>query len=101
MVNGQPILDSREYTGGSVSYYQVDINNPTSGGPRYRAECNDLIEALGLNYAEGNVLKALWRLAAARQGKSKKGYTDGQYDAEKIVYFGQRMIEQQKAKKNA
>ncbi|AXY83340.1 3'-phosphatase, 5'-polynucleotide kinase [Acidovorax phage ACPWH] len=88
--------DAREYTGGSVSYYTVAVDHPTSGGTPYAAECNDLIEALGLNYAEGNVLKALWRIAAMRMGKSKRGYKDGVYDAEKIVFFGQRVLTQQK-----
>ena len=86
-----------EYTGGSVSYYKVAIASPTSGGNEYTAECNDIIEALGMNYAEGNAFKALWRRAAARMGKSKKGYTDGLYDAEKVVFFGERLVAQEKA----
>lgn len=91
-------LDEPEYTGGSVSYYKVCIENPTSkGADSYTAECNDIIEALGMNYAEGNAFKALWRMCAARQGRSKKGYTDGVYDAEKVVFFGERLILQQKA----
>lgn len=86
-----------EYTGGSVSYYQVRIGNPTSGGDAYTAECNDIIEALGMNYAEGNAFKAIWRRCAARTlGKVKAGYKDGLYDAEKVVFFGQRMVEQEK-----
>ena len=90
---------TQEYTGGSVSYYKVQVNSPTSGGDPYMAECNDVIEALGMNYAEGNAFKALWRRAAARLGKSKKGYTDGLYDAEKVVFFGQRLVEQEKAQR--
>jgi hypothetical protein len=86
-----------EYTGGSVSYYQVRIGNPTSGGDAYTAECNDIIEALGMNYAEGNAFKAIWRRCAARTlGKAKAGYKDGLYDAEKVVFFGQRMVAQEK-----
>lgn len=88
----------KEYTGGSVSYYRVDVRNPTSGGGPYSAECNDIIEALNMNYAEGNAFKAIWRMCAARQGKSKQGYSDGLYDAEKVVFFGQRLVEQQKGK---
>lgn len=94
-----PVLEftppTAEYTGASVSYYKVEIPKPTSGGAPYVAECNDIIEALGLNYAEGNVLKALWRRAAARQGKVKKGYTDGLYDAEKVVFFANRVLVQE------
>ena len=82
-----------EYTGGSSSYYRVPVETPTTEGTApYIAECNDIIEALDMNYAEGNVLKAIWRRCAARQGKLKKGYTDGTYDAEKIVFFGDRIL---------
>lgn len=88
-----------EYTGGSVSYYTVHIANPTTPGREpYDAECNDIIEALNMNYAEGNAFKAIWRRAAARQGLAKRGYTDGLYDAEKIVFFGKRLVEQEKNK---
>lgn len=90
-------VETKEYTGGSVSYYKVDINNPTSNGVAYVAECNDIIEALGMNYAEGNAFKAIWRSCAARNlGLSKDGYKDGVYDAEKVVFFGTRMVEQAK-----
>lgn len=86
-----------EYTGGSVSYYRVKVDRPTSPDiAPYEAECNDIIEALGLNYAEGNALKAIWRMGAARQGKMKKGYTDGLYDAEKVEFFGARLVAQNK-----
>lgn len=91
---GQP---EKEYTGGSVSYYQVEISNPTTPGRApYTAECNDIIEALGMSFAEGNVFKAIWRIASDRKGKSKEGYRDSLYDAEKVVFFGQRMVEQAK-----
>lgn len=87
--------DEPEYTGGSVSYYSVKVDKPTTDGATpYTAECNDIIEALGMNYAEGNAFKALWRMCAARKGKAKKGYTDGRYDAEKVVFFGQRLVAQ-------
>ena len=89
--------DKKEYTGGSVSYYKVNIDYPTTGGIPYVAECNDIIEALGMNYAEGNAFKAIWRSCAARNlGLSKDGYKDGVYDAEKVVFFGRRMLEQAK-----
>lgn len=94
--DGSPIKQGGEYTGGSVNYYKVKVSNPTSGGDSYTAECNDIIEALRLNYAEGNILKAVWRIAAARMGKAKRGYEDEVYDAEKIVFFGSRKLEQVK-----
>lgn len=93
----QPEVKQKEYTGGSVSYYRVSISHPTSTGVPYIAECNDIIEALGMNYAEGNAFKAIWRSCAARNlGISKDGYKDGLYDAEKVVFFGKRMVEQAK-----
>lgn len=86
-----------EYTGGSSSYYTVHVKNPTTEGrPAYDAECNDIIEALGMNYAEGNAFKGLWRRAAARKGLRKKGYDNGLYDAEKVEFFGKRLVEQSK-----
>ena len=87
--------EQQEYTGGSVSYYKVRVTCPTSGGDAYTAECNDIIEALGMNYAEGNAFKAIWRKCAAKRlGKAKAGYKDGLYDAEKVVFFGRRMVAQ-------
>lgn len=90
-----------EYTGGSVSYYSVLITNPTTPGRQpYIAECNDIIEALGMSYAEGNALKALWRMCAAKNlGLAKRGYDDTLYDSEKVVFFGQRLVEKAKDKR--
>jgi len=88
---------SSEYTGGSVSYYTVRVLEPTDPAhDQYDAECNDIIEALQMNYAEGNAFKALWRRAAARLGKQKRGYDGGLYDAEKVEFFGARLVEQSK-----
>lgn len=88
--------EEEEYSGGSVDYYKVWIENPTTAGEGYMAECNDIIEALGMNYAEGNAFKALWRSCAARTlGKRKKGQdAEGLYDAQKVVFFGKRMVVQ-------
>jgi hypothetical protein len=89
---------SEEYTGSSVSYYKVEVSKPTNpDSAPYVAECNDIIEALNMNYAEGNAFKAIWRSCAARAlGVAKKGYDDGLYDAEKVVFFGTRMVEMAK-----
>ena len=91
--------EAAEYTGGSVSYYKAPVAAPLSGGAPYVAECNDIIEALGMSYAEGNAFKAIWRLCAARTlGVKKRGYTDGLYDAEKVAFFGARMVAQEKGR---
>lgn len=88
------------YTGGSADYYTVHIVRTTTPyALPYTAECNDIIEALGMNFAEGNAFKALWRRAAQRTlGKRKAGAKDdGLYDAEKVEFFGKRLVEQSKA----
>lgn len=86
---------SEEISGGSNTYYQVAIYNPTSGGTPYLAECNDIIEALRMEYDVANAFKAAWRIAALRQGRGKPRATEI-YDAEKIVFFGERMIARNK-----
>jgi hypothetical protein len=81
---------TEEHTGGSSSYYGVKVSNPTTLPAPYDAECNDIIEALGMTFAEGNAFKAIWRTATARLGKKKVG-NNAFYDAEKVVFFGERM----------
>ncbi|QHJ81881.1 MAG: hypothetical protein [Bacteriophage sp.] len=90
---------NQTYTGGSADYYQVTIKKTTTEGrPEYIAECNDIIEALGMNFAEGNAFKAIWRRAAQRTlGLRKAGAKDdGLYDAEKVEFFGARLVAQSK-----
>lgn len=83
-----------EKTGGSVNYYKVFVADPTSGSnDSYTAECNDIIEALNMNFTEGNIFKALWRMAAARElGKKKEGFEKPKYDTEKVVFFANRLM---------
>lgn len=93
------VVQTEEYSGGSSDYYQVNITNTTTPGrPEYIAECNDIIEALGMNFAEGNAFKAIWRRAAQRTlGKRKAGAKDdGLYDAQKVEFFGARLVAQSK-----
>lgn len=79
-----------EYTGGSSSYYKINVVSPTTLDVPYTAECNDIIEALDMSFAEGNIFKAIWRRAASRKGKQKAGHNE-QYDAEKILFFAKRL----------
>src|SRR5690554_810184 len=90
---GETKRDKTEHTGKSVSYYKVTVNTPTSEGvPPYIAECNDLIEALDMTYAEANVFKAIWRKCAERTlGLYKEGNSQV-YDAEKCVFFSERIL---------
>ena len=77
---------TEEHTGGSSSYYDLKVGDTT-------IKCLDIIEGLGMSYNEGNVFKAVWRIAAAKQGRTKKG-NNMHYDAEKIVFFGERLVEE-------
>ncbi len=86
----------KKLTGGSSSYYTVTVDRPTSGGEPYVAECNDIIEALNMEYDVANAFKAAWRIAALRQGKGKPGQDNPTYDAEKLIFFGNRIIERSK-----
>ena len=84
-----------ENSGGSVDYYRVHIESPTTAGrDPYTAECNDIIEALDMTFAEANVFKALWRSAAARTLGKLKANNDAVRDAEKCVFFSQRVLVQ-------
>lgn len=87
-----------ENSGEHASYYEVDITRPKSGGAAYMAECQDIIEALKMDFNEGNAFKALWRRAAARLGNVKKGNEDPLYDAQKIKFYGTRILEQEENK---
>ena len=96
-----PVPTSIEHTGLSVSYYDVVIKAGEHTNPEHNqlndvvVSCNDIIEALEMNYAQANVFKAQWRIAAAAQGKMKKG-NNTLYDAEKSVFFSDRVLHQQK-----
>ena len=91
---GDPLLlptekeQTEEHTGGSSSYYDVTIHGQT-------ISCLDIIEALDMDFTLGNIFKAAWRIAASRNGKKKKGNNEV-YDAEKIVFFGGRILKQEK-----
>jgi len=86
-----------EYTGGNVNYYLVKVDEPKRLAP-YQAEAEDIIEALGMTFAEGCAFKAIWRSCAMRTlGHQKRGMdAHGVYDAEKVQYYGARMVAQRK-----
>lgn len=71
-------------------YYTVDVSDPIDPEVKpYTAECADIIEALDMTFNEGEAFKALWRLAASRQGRGKPG-NKPQYDADKVAHYGLR-----------
>lgn len=83
--------------GGKLSgdhYYRVQVAEPISPElAPYSAECADIIEALGMTFNEGEAFKAIWRLAARRQGRGKVGGS-AQYDADKVAHYGARVAAQ-------
>lgn len=86
-----------ELTGKKLSgdhYYRVKVDAPMSEEvPAYTAECGDIIEALDMTFNEGEAFKAIWRMAAARQGRGKPG-NKAQYDADKAAHYASRIAAQ-------
>lgn len=79
-------------SGGFNNYYVVPVKNPQRKGQEpYNAECEDIIQALGMTFDEGCAFKALWRNAAARSGNGKPG-NSSVYDSEKIVHYANRIL---------
>ena len=81
-----------ESSGGRVNYYLVQVLNPQREDTQpYQAECEDIIEALQLNFDEGNIFKELWRTANARKGAKKKGQ-DNVRAGEKLVHYSKQVL---------
>lgn len=81
-----------ELTGGRVNYYLAQVDHPQREEQvPYQAECEDIIQALGMTFNEGCLFKALWRTAAARLGNGKPGQK-ALYDAEKMVHYAGRIL---------
>lgn len=83
---------AQQKTGGSVDYYKCHVADPISGGPGYTAESIDIIEALGMTFAEGEAFKAIWRTCTGRMGGAVKADNKALYNAEKVEFFGARMV---------
>lgn len=83
-------MKDNKNTGHSTDYYKVHISSPAHFENPYDAECSDIIEALDMDFSEGEAFKAIWRKAARRLGNSKTG-VDDVYDAEKIAHYGARI----------
>ena len=79
-------------SGGLNNWYVVPVKHPQRKEQEpYQAECEDIIQALGMTFDEGCAFKALWRNAAARMGNGKPGNT-AVYDAEKLVHYANRIL---------
>lgn len=83
-------------SGGLNNYYVVTIKNPQRKEQEpYQAECEDIIQALGMTFDEGCAFKALWRNAAARMGNGKPG-NKALYECEKLVHYANRILAKEK-----
>lgn len=81
-------------TGGSVDYYTCSVPRARTidGRPGYDAQCLEIIETLGMSFAEGEAFKAIWRSCAARTLGKVKADCNALYNAEKVAFYGQRMV---------
>lgn len=83
-------------TGGRVNYYLAPVKHPQREDQKpYVAECEDIIQALNMDFNEACEFKAIWRTAAARQGNGKPG-NKALYDAEKRLHYAGRSVRQLK-----
>jgi hypothetical protein len=90
------LVKTTELTGGRVNYYLAYVESPQrEEQDAYMAECEDIIQALGMTFDEGCAFKAIWRTAAARQGNGKPGQKCI-YDAEKLVHYSGRILSKAK-----
>ena len=89
---------NQELTGGKVNYYLVQVEAPQREEQTpYQAECEDIIQALGMTFDEGCLFKALWRNANARKNNGKPGQS-AKYDAEKMVHYANRILKKESQK---
>lgn len=82
---------NKPVSGGRNNYYLTYVAHPQREDQLpYRAECEDIIQSLGLTFDEGCLFKAIWRSAIARKGFGKAGNT-ALYDAQKIAHYAERI----------
>lgn len=87
------LREAKQKTGGSVDYYKCHVADPIDeNNPPYTAESIDIIEALGMTFAEGEAFKAIWRTCTGRMGGAVKADNKALYNAEKVEFFGARMV---------
>lgn len=75
-------------------YYECEVDhpqNPKQGGVPYVANCEDIIQALGLTFDEGCEFKSLWRRGRGRQGFVKAEST-ALRDAQKAHHYSGRVL---------
>lgn len=85
-------MSAERKTGGSNDYYSADVTETLDGRPAYTVQCLEVIETLGMTFAEGEAFKAIWRSCAARTLGKHKADNNALYDAEKVEFYGKRMV---------
>ena len=85
-------MSTERKTGGSNDYYRAEVTNTLDGRPAYDVQCLEVIETLGMTFAEGEAFKAIWRSCAARTLGKHKADNNALYDAEKVEFYGKRMV---------
>lgn len=82
-----------ENSGGICLYYQAEVTRPQTPNQvePYNANCEDIIQALGLTFDEGCEFKSIWRRARARQG-FVKAESSAVRDAQKAVHYAGRVL---------
>jgi hypothetical protein len=83
----------KENSGLRVNYYLAQVDHPQrEEQPPYQAECEDIIDALGLTPDEANIFKEIWRTANERtHGKAKEG-NNPLRAAQKLVHYSGRIL---------
>lgn len=82
-----------ENSGRHCEYYHCEVTHPQNPNQNvpYIANCEDIIQALGLTFDEGCEFKSIWRRGRGRQG-FKKAETTAVRDATKAVHYAQRVL---------
>lgn len=82
-----------ENSASHCEYYHTEVTNPSNPGQpvAYLANCEDIIQSLGLTFDEGCEFKSIWRRARARQGFVKAETTPVR-DAQKAVHYAGRVL---------
>ena len=86
------LVNEKEQTisGGSVNYY-LQIVPGSRNLSDTTVEIEDIIEALAMSFAAGNVFKALVRICKLRMDLGKPGSTKI-YEVEKVLYYSKRTL---------
>lgn len=84
---------NKESSGGKVNYYLAPVAFPQRDEqPPYTAECEDIIDALGMTFDEANVFKEIWRSANERTHGLGKSGNSPLRAAQKLVHYSQRIL---------